>query len=120
LLRIALRNLLANAVRHAPEGVPVQFHAQGRVDGGVDFAVADAGCGIPADELPRLFQKYFRGRGAQDKPGAGLGLYLVQRIARLHGGTVVVTSNAAGSRFVLTVPGGVAISRVQVARNGHP
>lgn len=114
LLRIALRNLLANAVRHSPEGVAVQFHAQGRVDGGVDFAVADAGCGIAADEIPRLFQKYFRGRGAQNEPGAGLGLYLVERIAKLHGGTVAVTSNAAGSRFVLAVPGGVPLRREQV------
>ncbi len=114
LLRIALRNLLANAVRHSPEGVPVQFHAQGRVDGGVDFAVADAGDGIPADEIPRLFQKYFRGRGAQNKPGAGLGLYLVERIAKRHGGTVAVTSSATGSRFVLAIPGGAAIRREQV------
>lgn len=109
LLRIALRNLLANAMRHSPAGVAVRLHAQGRADGGIDFAVADAGCGIPADEIPRLFQKYFRGRGAQNKPGAGLGLYLVERIATLHGGTVAVTSSAAGSRFVLAVPGGAAI-----------
>lgn len=104
LLRIALRNLLANAVHHSPEGVAVQFRALGRVDGGVDFEVVDAGCGIPADEMPKLFQKYFRGRNAQHKPGAGLGLYLVERIAKLHGGTVAVTSSALGSRFVLTVP----------------
>jgi two-component system, sensor histidine kinase LadS len=119
LLRIALRNLLANAVRHSPEGVPVQFHTHGRADGGVDFAVADAGRGIPADELPQLFQKYFRGRGAQDQPGAGLGLYLVQRIANLHGGTVTVTSSSAGSRFILTVPGGSALGREQVTRNSR-
>jgi two-component system, sensor histidine kinase LadS len=100
-------NLLGNAVRHSPEGVPVRFQARRRADGGVDFAVEDAGCGIPADEIPKLFQKYFRGRGALDKPGAGLGLYLVvERMAKLHGGTVSVTSSAAGSRFVFTVPGG--------------
>ncbi len=119
LLRIALRNLLANAVSHSPEGVAVQFYAQGRVDGGINFAVADTGCGIPEDEIPRLFQKYFRGRGTKNKPGAGLGLYLVERIAKLHGGTVVVTSSAAGSRFVLSVPGTVVISREQVSRNSH-
>jgi two-component system, sensor histidine kinase LadS len=78
------------------------------------FAIVDAGGGIPADELPRLFQKYFRGRGAQYKPVAGLGLYLVERIAKWHGGTVVVTISAAGSRFVLAVPGGAAIRREQV------
>lgn len=114
LLRIALRNLLANAVRHSPEGVPVRFQVQGRTDGGVDFVITDAGGGIPADEMPRLFQKYFRGRGAQDKPGAGLGLYLVERIAKLHGGTVAVTSSATGSRFVLSVPGVTAIRQEPV------
>jgi two-component system, sensor histidine kinase LadS len=114
LLRIALRNLLANAVRHSPEGVPVQLLAHGRADGGVDFAVADAGNGIPADELPKLFQKYFRGRSAQHKPGAGLGLYLVARVAKLHGGTVGVTSGAAGSRFTLTIPSGAAVGQAQV------
>ncbi len=111
LLRIALRNLLANAVRHSPAGTPVRFHAQGRADGGIDFAITDAGCGIPADEMPRVFQKYFRGRGAQHEPGAGLGLYLVERIAKLHGGTVAVTSNATGTRFVLAIAGGAAIKR---------
>ena len=111
LLSIALRNLLANAVRHSPAGTPVRFHAQGRAGGGVDFAIVDAGCGIPADEMPRLFQKYFRGRGAQHEPGAGLGLYLVERIAKLHGGTVAVTSSARGTRFVLAIAGGAAIKR---------
>lgn len=119
LLRIALRNLLANAVRHSPEGTSVHFQAQGREDGGIDFTVADAGCGIPEDELPRLFQKYFRGRGAQDKAGAGLGLYLVERIARLHGGAVAVTSSATGSRFVLAIPGGATIRREQVMQHAH-
>lgn len=116
LLRIALRNLLANAMRHAPEGTPARFQAQGRADGGADFAIANAGSGIPADEMPRLFQKYFRGRGAQHEPGAGLGLYLVERIAKLHGGTVAVTSSATGSRFVLSVPGGAAIKPERVAQ----
>lgn len=105
LLHVALRNLLANAMRHSPEGVPVRLVARGCGDGGVEFEIVDAGHGIPADEIPKLFQKYFRGRGSQDKPGAGLGLYLVERIAKLHGGSVSVTSDATGSRFVLGVPG---------------
>jgi signal transduction histidine kinase len=106
LLQIALRNLIANAMRHAPEGTPVQLNVQGVTDGGVRFEVQDHGAGIPADELPRVFQKYFRGRGALDQPGAGLGLHLVERIAQLHGGAVSVQSTPGqGSRFRLTIAG---------------
>lgn len=104
LLQIALRNLIANAVRHAPEGTPVRLNVQGVADGGLRFDVQDNGSGIPADELPRVFQKYFRGRGALNQPGAGLGLHLVERIAQLHGGTVSVHSvPGQGSRFSLTI-----------------
>jgi signal transduction histidine kinase len=68
--------------------------------------VEDAGAGIASDEIPKLFQKYFRGRAAQSKPGAGLGLYLVDRIARLHGGSVGVDSDPGmGCRFVFALPG---------------
>ncbi|GAB1393610.1 hypothetical protein MASR1M60_17740 [Rhodocyclaceae bacterium] len=56
------------------------------------FSVIDHGPGIPADELPRLFHKYFRGRRGQTQPGAGLGLFLVEQVTQLHGGTVAVTS----------------------------
>ena len=106
LLRIALRNLIANGVRHSPDGVPVQMTARGMEDGGIEISVADSGSGIPPDEIPRIFQKYFRGRNAQDKPGAGLGLFLIERIADMHGGTVRAESTPGhGSLFVLTLPG---------------
>lgn len=109
LLRVALRNLIANAIRHSPDDVPVQLTARGTEEGGIEISVADKGSGIPQDEISRLFQKYFRGRGAQDKPGAGLGLFLVKRIADMHGGTVRVESTLEqGSLFVLTLPGHAA------------
>ena len=105
LLRVALRNLLANALRHSPTGLPVHLITRGAVNDCVVFEVKDAGSGIPADEIPRLFQKYFRGRGSLEKPGAGLGLYLVERIAGLHGGTVNVDSTPGkGSSFKLSIP----------------
>lgn len=103
LLHIALRNLLANAIRHSPPDVPVYLQVLGVSGGGVRFEIANAGQEIPADEIAKLFQKYFRGRGAQNKPGIGLGLYLVKRIATLHRGTVSVTSGAEGSCFALTI-----------------
>ena len=74
--------------------------------GGVSIEINDIVSGIPEDELARVFQKYFRGRGALGKPGAGFGLYLVERIAQMHGGRVTVQSTPDhGSRFTLILPG---------------
>ena len=60
---------------------------------------------IALDERAKVFQKYFRGRSAQNRPGAGLGLYLVQRIVTLHGGTVTLGKAAGGGAvFTLSIP----------------
>lgn len=106
LLRVALRNLLSNADRHAPHTVVIRVHADTLADGRLHIAVSNAGEALPADEIPRLFQKYFRGRISQHKPGAGLGLYLVQRIAELHGGAVTLDSTGANGTvsFALRLP----------------
>ena len=105
LVRIALHNLLANADRHSPMDQAIELHACGDGRGGLRVTVTDHGEGIASDELPKIFVKYFRGRSAQRRPGAGLGLYLVQRIAELHGGTVtVVNAPAGGAVFTLTFP----------------
>ena len=104
LLRVALRNLLANAERHSAPAAVIELQAIG-TNGGVCFTVSDAGEGISEAEMGQVFNKYFRGRAAQGKPGAGLGLYLVERIAHLHGGWVSVTSTpGVGSRFTLHLP----------------
>lgn len=109
LLGIALNNLLANALRHSPPDKPVLFAAAELPSGGIEFSVRDDGPGIPADELPRLFQKYFRGRASQTRTGTGLGLYLVERIATLHGGAIDVESSPGqGSCFKLSLPGGAS------------
>lgn len=105
LLRIVLRNLLANADRHSPADSAIELEVRGRPGGGLYLRVQDHGEGIPKDELPRLFQKYFRGRASQGKPGAGLGLYLVQRIVTAHGGTIEVHSQPTrGTTFVIRLP----------------
>lgn len=107
LLRVAFRNLIANADRHSPADKPVELRTRGDTDGSLHIEVRDHGEGIPADELTRLFQKYFRGRSAKDKPGAGLGLYLVRKIVAAHGGTVHVESTpGSGTVFRLWVPSG--------------
>ncbi|MCZ8294002.1 MAG: sensor histidine kinase [Hylemonella sp.] len=107
LMRIVLRNLLANAVRHSPEDTMIELEARGQAGGDLVIRVQDWGEGIPPEELPRLFQRYFRGRASQGKPGAGLGLHLVQRIVQLHGGAIDVQSTVdQGTTFVITLPPG--------------
>lgn len=105
LLRIALRNLLANADRHCAEGGTVSVSV--REDGDqLRIAVSNPGSAIPAGEQERLFQKYYRGQNATRHPGAGLGLYLVSSIAARLGGSVAL--EAAGGvepvRFCISLP----------------
>lgn len=107
LMRIVLRNLLANAVRHSPENSVVELAVNGLSGGRLQIRVQDQGEGIPPDELPRMFQRYFRGRASQGKPGAGLGLHLVQRIVMLHGGSIEVQSKVGeGTVFLIHLPPG--------------
>lgn len=104
LLRIMLVNLLSNAFKYSPAGEPVSLRI-GREGAHCVFTVEDGGSGVPEEEAALIFQKYRRGRGAEGKPGAGLGLALVQRIASLHGGHVRLARNEPkGSRFVIQIP----------------
>ena len=106
LMQVALRNLIGNGLRHSPPDAPLRLWVRGQPGGGVSIEINDTGSGIPDDEIGRVFQKYFRGRGALGKAGAGLGLYLVDRIAQMHGGRVKVqTMPDHGSRFTLLLPG---------------
>ncbi|MEN4919200.1 sensor histidine kinase [Achromobacter spanius] len=105
MLRIALRNLLANADRHCADGgtVRVDVRAEGAL---LLIAVSNPGSHIVPAEQERLFQKYYRGQNALRHPGAGLGLYLVSSIAERLGGAVSLTS-AGGDEpvcFNLSLP----------------
>lgn len=104
LLRRALRNLLANATRHA-EGSSVEVSVRREQDRAV-VAVTDAGPGVPEEERSRLFEAFYRGARARLRPeeGVGLGLFLVERIARHHGGAVRLVPSDSGARFELVVP----------------
>ncbi|HET9914214.1 MAG TPA: ATP-binding protein [Anaerolineales bacterium] len=106
LLQQAIYNLVENALKYTPEGGEVTIHLQ--TDGSaLTFAVQDSGIGIPKSDLPRLFEKFYRGtnREALMKRGTGLGLAIVKSIAERHGGKVWVESELGkGSTFYLQVP----------------
>ena len=104
LVRLALRNLLQNARRHSPPDQLVSVTLQERA-AGYAIRVRDQGPGIPADELPLVFKRYFRGRSALAQPGAGLGLHLAQTAAQRHGGSLTVHSvEGTGAEFCLELP----------------
>ncbi len=102
-LEMALSNLIANAVKFAPSGGTVHVSAEAEVSA-VRFEVIDDGPGIAPEDLPFIFERFYRGRGSKSE-GAGLGLAIVRSIARAHGGSISVESAPEkGSRFILRVP----------------
>jgi signal transduction histidine kinase len=102
-MRVALQNLLSNAVKYSPPESSVEVRVEPQ-RGALTIVVEDQGYGIPAEEVPRIFDKYYRGvtPETQNTAGTGLGLYIVKQIAELHGGRVEVVSNRGkGSTFRL-------------------
>lgn len=93
LLRIALRNLLANADRHAPDNDRVDIHVHQTRDS-LCIDIRNNGANISDHEREQLFRKYFRGQNTQHSPGAGLGLYLVKRISKMLGGDISLQTSA--------------------------
>jgi signal transduction histidine kinase len=90
LLRIVFFNILNNAIKYSP--IDGQIHIDGAVEGlYAEVRIADAGSGIPPEDLPRIFEKHYRASNSQ-AGGTGLGLYLVKRIVELHGGTISAES----------------------------
>ena len=102
-----LSNLVANALRHTPEGGQVSLQAQ-RQDGYVRINVADTGEGIAADDLPFIFERFWRGDASRthiDGARAGLGLAIAKQLVNAHQGTIDVTSTPnAGTHFTISIP----------------
>ena len=96
-------NLLSNAGKYSRVGEPIDLIGE-REDGRIRIAIADSGPGIPAAELPHIFEKFYRGAGAKHAQGTGLGLAIVKSMVELCTGSVQVQSNAHGSTFSLTLP----------------
>ena len=102
-------NLISNAFKFTFAGeIKISLRQQ---DGAVEFSVTDTGTGISPEELPRLFERFYRTSNARGRSfeGSGIGLALVQELVRLHGGAVNVTSEIErGSQFTVTIPLGTS------------
>jgi signal transduction histidine kinase len=96
-----LSNLLANALVHGTGPVRVRAVCN---DGDLELAVANGGDPIPPDVMARIFEPFYRAAADGGRPGLGIGLYIASEIARAHGGSLSVASDAAETRFVLKVP----------------
>jgi signal transduction histidine kinase len=104
-------NLLSNAVKYSPEGGPIEI-AAGIEAAEIAVTVTDRGIGIPAQDLPRLFERYHRGGNVSGIVGTGVGLYLVKMVVDLHGGGIRVDSREGeGASFEVRLP---------VRRMAHP
>jgi PAS domain S-box-containing protein len=96
-------NLVGNALRYTPPGGVVTVGAA-PAEGGVVFSVSDTGPGIPAEDLPRVFDRFWQAR-RQGSHGLGLGLAIAKGVTEAHGGQVAVASEPGhGSRFSFTIP----------------
>ncbi len=111
-----LQNLLVNAVRHTPADGSVRVEGR-RLDTALRFVVEDTGEGIPADQLPFVFDPFYRGDAARSGDGSGLGLALADRIVRALGGTIrVMSPPTRGARFDVTLPLDAAVTAPEAAR----
>jgi signal transduction histidine kinase len=106
LLGQLLDNLLENACKYSEPGTPIVVRAWSEL-ATVALAVEDCGCGIAAEDLPRVFEPFYRAESARrlGRAGVGLGLAVARRIATTHGGTITMESEPGqGSRFVVRMP----------------
>lgn len=104
LLGTILGNLLSNAVKYSPPGKPVRLDAAIENDH-IVFRVSDQGIGIPADDMPCVFEPFHRSGNVGDVPGSGLGLAITQRCAELHRGALTIESvEGKGTTATVTIP----------------
>jgi signal transduction histidine kinase len=104
LLAQAIGNLLDNAIKYSLAGGIVTLNAVRETDGRITIVVADTGPGIPEDERGRATQRFYRGDSSRHAEGVGLGLSLVEAVARLHGGDLRLDGNNPGLRAILALP----------------
>lgn len=104
LLRNILNNLLSNAIKYSPPGSPIQFRLDFE-ENTVKFSITDHGIGIPPEEQPHLFERFFRAGNTGGISGTGLGLSIVKKYLDLMGGSISVKSHPdEGSTFSISIP----------------
>jgi two-component system sensor histidine kinase MprB len=103
-LERAIANLLDNAAKWSPEGAPIDVRLH---DG--ELSVRDYGPGIAEDDLPHVFERFYRATNARSMPGSGLGLSIVQKVAEAHGGTVTAERAQDGGTLM----------RLRVGKDGN-
>ena len=107
LIQQVLVNLLENSAKYAPAATPIEIAASAAA-GAVVIEVSDRGRGIPAADLPRVFDKFYRSSAALERSGAGLGLAICRGIVELHGGRIWAENLPGGGvafRFSLPLAG---------------
>jgi signal transduction histidine kinase len=103
-LRQVVTNLLTNALKFTPAGGTVTVRTRAAGTGAV-LEVSDTGIGIPADELPRVFDRFWRGRGTAQTSGSGIGLAIAAGLAQAHGGQLTAASTEdQGTTMTLRLP----------------
>jgi signal transduction histidine kinase len=113
-----LTNLIANALRFTPKGGRIDVDLE-TTEAGAQVTVTDTGIGIPPDELPHVFERFYRGTAAMDERdgGSGLGLAIVKSIVDMHGGRITIqTAPGAGTQVMVTLPRQMTNSSPAAAR----
>ena len=104
LLAQAVSNLIDNSLKSVPARGAISVKVGRRADGAVEIAVADDGPGIPDADKPRVTERFYRGDASRGTPGVGLGLSIVDAVARLHGGVLQLLDNHPGLRAQMVLP----------------
>jgi signal transduction histidine kinase len=100
-----LTNLVENALHHTPAGGRVTVHGQ-RLDSIIELEVCDTGIGIPPEDLPYVFDRFFRGEKSRSRAsgGSGLGLAISKGIIEAHNGEIIVESRPGRTCFTIRLP----------------